>query len=48
MIVQNENETLLWAEQFAKTLKPGAVVAISGISALVNSDFERHLQSTWI
>ncbi|NLG39266.1 MAG: tRNA (adenosine(37)-N6)-threonylcarbamoyltransferase complex ATPase subunit type 1 TsaE [Fibrobacter sp.] len=30
MIVQNENETLLWAEQFAKTLKPGAVVAISG------------------
>lgn len=30
MIVQNEEETLSWAEEFAKTLKPGAVVAISG------------------
>ena len=30
MIVQNETETLSWAEQFAKTLKQGSVVAISG------------------
>lgn len=30
MILEDEAATLKWAEQFALTLKPGAVIAISG------------------